>query len=310
MKKILLIILAVIMVAGIAGCTNSGGDDEFLIVTSFNPIYALVLNITYGAEGVRVENMAANHAGCLHHYQLTTGDMNSLSRSDIFIINGGGMERFLERAMQAVGGLNVLDSSYGIDLLPGGHFHDHECEHDYVDDHAEPNSHIWLSIRNAIVQVTNIRDGLMESDPVNADIYEQNAAAFIEQLHALDAEFSEALADAYGTPVLSFHEGLMYLAADYNITIAEIIESEPGVSPDPATLARIIARVRRDNIDVIFTEPQYAGTTARVISDETGARIFTIDSLVTGQINRDSYINIMRENLAVIVEAIQLTMDN
>ena len=295
MKKFLSIFLTVMCVAFLVSC-NAKTDDsgEYNILTSFNPIYAMTLRITDGAENIKVENMAAPSTGCLHDYQLTTTDMAKLSKADIFVINGGGMESFMEKAMQASNNLNVLDSSKGIEMLlsEGGH------------DAGEYNSHIWLSIANAKKQAENIRDGLIAGNPENRGIYEKNTEDFLNELTELSGEYQTSLEGISGK-VISFHEGIIYLLKDYGIEVTEIIETEPGVSPDPATLANIIEDVKISGIKVIFTEPQYPDSTAKVISRETGAKIYTLNPLVTGDMNRDSYITIMRENLQVIISALK-----
>ncbi len=298
MKKVFSIVLAAVLCFGLASCSNIREEDgSFSILTSFNPIYTLTLRITYGADNINVQNMAAPSTGCLHDYQLTTADMTKLSHADVFIINGGGMESFMEKAMAANTGLNVLNSSEGIEMLPESG-HDHEGG-----EHEESyNSHIWLSIDKAKKQVENIRDGLIKANAENKEIYEKNTADFLGELDALKDEYNTALAGV-GGKVISFHEGLIYLFSDYGIEVTEIIESEPGMSPDPQTLSGIINDVKESGIKVIFTEPQYPTSTAEVIARETGVKISTVDPLVTGDMDKDSYINVMRENLQVILQA-------
>lgn len=279
----------------LVSCGSTEADNgEYDILTSFNPIYALTLRIADGAENVKVENMAAPSTGCLHDYQLTTADMMKLGKADIFIINGGGMESFMEKAMEASDNLNVLDTSAGIEMLPstGGH------------DGNEYNSHIWLSISNAKKQAENIRDGLVAGNPENKEIYEKNTEDFLNELTELDNEYKTTL-DGISGKVISFHEEIIYLLGGYDIEVTEIIETEPGVSPDPSTLAEIIEDVKVSGIKVIFTEPQYPDSTAQVISRETGAEIYTLNPLVTGEMSRDSYVTIMRENLQVISSALK-----
>ena len=62
------------------------------VVTSFYPIYLFALNLTQGIDGITIRNLAAPNTGCLHDYQLSTGDMKVLNKADVFLINGAGME--------------------------------------------------------------------------------------------------------------------------------------------------------------------------------------------------------------------------
>lgn len=299
MKKVISLLTAAVMCLALASCGGGGDDGAFSILTSFDPMYALTLRITDGAKNIRVQNMAEPSSGCLHDYQLTTADMTKLSQADLFIINGGGMESFMEKAVEANGSLEVLDTSDGAKMLPSAG-HDHENDGDGHEE--EYNAHIWLSISNAKVQAKNICEKLALLDPQNSELYERNMADFAGELDALSEEYDAAL-DGVNGRVISFHEGLVYLFEDYGIEVTEIIESEPGVSPDPRTLSGIIEDVKESGTSVIFTEPQYPASTAEVIARETGAEIYSVDPLVTGEMNRDSYVTVMRENLEIIKTA-------
>ena len=111
-------VLFVALLICLTGCsrTNNQNTDDFNIVTSFYPIYVFTKNITRDIPGVTVTNMSSNHDGCLHDYSLTTTDMKSLSNADAFIINGAGLEEFLEKAYEANPSINIIDSSENIKL--------------------------------------------------------------------------------------------------------------------------------------------------------------------------------------------------
>ena len=87
------------------------------VVTSFYPIYLFALNLTQGIDGITIRNLAAPNTGCLHDYQLSTGDMKVLNKADVFLINGAGMESYLTRVMDTFPKLPVVDASAGITLL-------------------------------------------------------------------------------------------------------------------------------------------------------------------------------------------------
>lgn len=116
-------------------------EDEIVIVTSFYPIYILTQNLVDGIDNVSVVNLTPAQLGCLHDYQLTTEDMKTLSNADIFIMNGGGMESFLDDVIHSYPDLTIIDSSVGIELLESLSDHDHshsdeESEVTVEDDHS------------------------------------------------------------------------------------------------------------------------------------------------------------------------------
>ena len=83
-------------------------DDEILVMTSCNPVYIATLNVLDGVDGYRVENLSQPTTGCLHDYTLTTEDMKKLSHADYLVVNGGGMEGYLDDVMQAYPELTII----------------------------------------------------------------------------------------------------------------------------------------------------------------------------------------------------------
>ena len=175
--------LLALLVTGCAAQT----DGQTTIVTSFYPMYVLTLNVTDGIDGVTVQNMAEQNVGCLHDYQLQTRDMVALEGADALVINGGGMEQFMDKVLTLRADLPIIDASEGIEMFSSDEEHDHDA-HGH-DDHDELyNAHVWLDPNRAIQQVQNIADGLAAADPVHAEAYQANAERYIAQLTALDAE--------------------------------------------------------------------------------------------------------------------------
>lgn len=92
-----------------------GGN--LLVVTSFYPMYVATENVIGDVEGVTLENLSEPQTGCLHDYQLTAADMKLLSKADVFIVNGGGIESFLSDVVESYPDLKIVQACDGIDLL-------------------------------------------------------------------------------------------------------------------------------------------------------------------------------------------------
>ena len=273
-SKILSLLLLVLSVA-LVGC---GGTDKpaekktaepFRIVTSFYPMYVATINITDGVDGVEVYNMTKPQTGCLHDYQLMTEDMKTLEKADAFVINGAGMEDFMDKVTEQQKKLKVIDASRGIELIH--------------DDEEGDNPHVWLSVTDAITQVRNIADQLKEADPTHAAAYEKNAAAYIEKLTSLKSEMHAALDTVPHKDIVTFHEAFPYFAKEFNLNIIGVVEREPGTEPTPTELQETIEQVNALPTKVLFTEPQYSPAAAETIARETGAKIYTLDPVVTGE---------------------------
>ena len=244
-------------------------------------------------DGVEVYNMTKPQTGCLHDYQLMTEDMKTLEKADAFVINGAGMEDFMDKVTEQQKKLKVIDASRGIELI-----HDDEGD----------NPHVWLSVTDEIAQVRNIADQLKEADPAHADKYEKNAAAYIEKLTALKNEMHAALDNVPHKDIVTFHEAFPYFAKEFNLNIIGVVEREPGTEPTPTELQETIEQVNALPTKVLFTEPQYSPAAAETIARETGAKIYTLDPVVTGEAThaaKDAYIDTMKKNMKVLQEALQ-----
>ena len=94
-------------------------EDEILVMTSCNPVYIATLNLLDGVEGYKVQNLSQPTTGCLHDYTLTTEDMKNLSKADLLIVNGGGMEGYLDDVVAAYPDLKIIDTYEAIEHSDG-----------------------------------------------------------------------------------------------------------------------------------------------------------------------------------------------
>lgn len=263
---------------------------EFSVVTSFYPVYVATLNVVDGAPGVTVQNLSSPAVGCLHDYQLTPADMRTLTKADVFVVNGGGMESYLDKVVRRLPRLKVVDASEGIALANG-------------------NAHVWVSPAGAIGQVRNIARGLAEADPGRAGHYAAGAEAYIARLEELEAGMKASLAPYGGRRIIVFHEGLAYLGRDFGMEVARVVERDPGTEPSARELAETIDLVRRLGVTALFTEPQYPSRSAATIARETGVAVYQLDPVVTGSRDpreaRMAYLRAMERNREILLQALQ-----
>jgi len=303
LKKILEVGLSIVLVGMLSACggntltkdavtKEADTKNKFTIVTSFYPIYIAALNVTKDIEGVEVVNMTEPITGCLHDYTLTTKDMKTLEQAQVFIINGAGMESFIEDITSQLKDLEIVEASRGIELIAG--------EGDEGD-----NPHVWVSVTNAMKQVENISEQLSKIDPLHAKAYEKNAQGYIQKLDQTKSKMHEALDQIAHKDIVTFHEAFPYFAKEFNLNIVSVIEREPGSEPSAKELGEIINQIKELGVKALFAEPQYSPKAAQTIANETGAKIYTLDPGVTGPMEADAYINIMDKNLEVLKEALK-----
>lgn len=309
-KKILARLSALLCILAIAlsGCTPAGQvQGGYQIVTSFYPMYLFTRNLTEGISGVTVVNMTAQNVGCLHDYQLLSKDMKALGAADAFVINGAGMEGFLEKVIEQVPSLPVITASDGIEILCENEEHEHEAEeaHGHAGHEHEENAHVWLSVPNAVEEVNNIAAGLKKLLPKDQAQIEQNRSAYVKRLVSLDAELAQTLAPIRGAEIISFHEAYDYFARRYGLVIAGAIETHDGGEPGTKELIETVELIRSHGIRAIFIEPDYQGSSAGVLSRETGAKLCLLNPVTQGTDSLTAYEDIMRQNAKTIVEAVE-----
>ena len=265
------------------------------VTASFFPIYLFTANLLDGTEDIELHSLAQPQTGCLHDYQLSSGDLKTLSDSDVFLVNGAGMESFLSFVFDAFPDMPLVDASLGIDLLPS------------ESGETEYNAHIWLTPANAQVMVKNLADGLCTAFPDAAETINKNCSAYIQRLEALDAELHSGLASLSRRDLLTFHEAFPYFALAYNLNVLAVIALEPDDALSPGELGELVTLIQANHLPPLFTEPQYPSLAADVLSRETGAPVFQLDPCVTapdGDLPLDWYEQVMRKNLIVLREAL------
>ncbi len=274
-----------LLAAWLAGPAGAA-EDPFRIVTSFYPIHIAVLNVARNIPGVEVINLTPPVTGCLHEYSMTPQDLRTLARADAFVVNGLGMESFLDEAVKRLPRLRVIDASRGIEPL-------------------DDNPHVWVSVTLAIQQVRTIADALEEFDPDHAERYRANADAYIAQLDALRRKMREGLDGVKNRHIVTLHEAFPYFAQEFGLRVIAVIEREPGSEPGARELAQTIDLVRQTGAPALFAEPQYPAKAIDTIAAETGAKVYTLDPAVTGPMEPGAYVGIMETNLETLIAALK-----
>lgn len=325
--------------------TNSNRIDpaegDTVIVTSFYPMYILTANLCKEVPGVSVVNLTENQTGCLHDYQLTTKDMVQLNEADLLVINGGDMESFLPAIEASYPNLPIVNASEGISMLAtmsehththdhadeiedhddhehdheeDEHDHDHDHDHDHEEDeheeehahsHGEYNAHVWMNLDHYLTQMETVYEALVHNDTTNALLYENNYRAYRREVEELKAEYEAIKDQCIGQEVVLFHDAFAYVADEMGLDIIYTVNLDSDTQLSAREVKEIIDEVNLHGVKILFTEEQYSDSIANSIASETGANVYVIDSLVTGDYHLDAYMKGMRSNLEVIKEALK-----
>jgi len=279
------------------------GSSRLAVLTSFAPIHSLALNVAGEVADVSVLIPPATGP---HDYSFSPSDLAKIARADVLIVNGVGLESWLDKGIRAVGkqDLRIVDSSRGINLITGIEMRNLAGAKSEPDpDAGGPNPHIWLSPRNAIQQVKNICEGLAARDPQNAPVYRNNADAYIHRLATLDTDILAATSSLPNKMLITFHDTFPYFARDYGFTVAATFEGFPGKEPSPRAIKQLREIIESAHVAALFSEPQYSAKAMQVFAQEFKIPVVQLDPMETGEGGRDFYERVMRKNLQTLVSA-------
>ena len=260
---------------------GAGAAEPLRVFVSVLPQKTFVEKV--GGDRVRVEAMV-QPGDSPHTYDPTPRQVAALSQADLYVAVGGTFE---DAWMGRIRGVNprmqVLDTGEGIALRrleahedaygrDAGH---HQHDHDHA--HGAGDPHLWTSPPLVKQMVPRIRDALSGLDPANAALYAANAAAFADELDALDRDIRAQLAGAAGSRFMVYHPAWGYFADTYGLT--QIPIEHEGKEPGPRALASLIDQARRDGVRVIFVQPQFSQKTAAQVAAAIGGRVEVMDNL-------------------------------
>ena len=238
-----------------------------------------------------------------HSYVPAARDLTAVSGADVIFVNGWDLEEGLANDVQNIAvEIPIVPISANIEPLPFGE-----------KDSADP--HVWFDVQNVEQWVENAAQVLGELDPANATVYEENGAAYREELGALDSYAKEQLAEIPEAQrfLVTNHDAFGYLAEAYGLTTLGTVI--PGAStlaePSASDLTGLIAKMEEHGLCTIFTETAVSDTLAQTVAGElSNCKEVKVLALYSGSIGTadsgaNSYLTMFRTNVDTIVAGLE-----
>ncbi|HEX2286794.1 MAG TPA: zinc ABC transporter substrate-binding protein AztC [Mycobacterium sp.] len=299
MRRRTLLALAAALVASLAGC--SGGADpsaDHEIVVTTNILGDVVRNVVGDTASVRVL-MKPNADP--HSFGLSAQDAASITRADLIVYNGLGLEESLQRHVDSA-------ADNGVPTLAVG---DHVDPIPYAAGESEgrPDPHFWMDPQRMIAAVDAIEKALRERVSDGAERISANAETYREQLRDL----SSWMTDRFGAiPVerrklVTNHHVLGYLAERFGFTVvgAVVPSGSTLASPSSSDLESLTGAIRGTGVPAIFVDSSHPDRLARVLAEQAGVDIDVVElyseSLDEPGSAGATYLDMMRTNTEAIV---------
>lgn len=232
-----------------------------------------------GASSVEINTIVQEFADP-HSFEPRASDMKKLENSDLFFAVGIEYEDvWLPKFSKAFPNLKVIKTQGKTPKYDKITHHDHHehGDHKHEEHEHEFDTHIWLDPIMVKEQSKIIANALSQKYPQNSELYSQNLAKFDQQIDKLDTYIKESLKGLENRKFMVFHPSWGYFAKRYNLT--QIAIESGGKEPKPAALAKLIKMAKSENIKVIFISPEFSQKSAKLIAEQTGAKLVEINHL-------------------------------
>ncbi|WP_370930847.1 metal ABC transporter substrate-binding protein [Bartonella sp. DGB1] len=274
--------------------TNVMAEKKMYVVTSFTIIKDIAKNVAGDAaivESVIKEGME------VHEYDPTPKDIIKAHKADLILWNGLNLELWFERFFAQLKNTPAVVVTENIVPLP-------ILEGEYE---GKPNPHAWLSPKNAMIYVENIRKAFVKYDPDNADIYNKNAYEYTQKIKQLDKYLRDEINKI---PVkqrwLVTSEGAFsYLIKDYNMKELYLWPVNGDEIITPKHLKHVIDTVEKYNIPVVFSESTVSDRPMKQVANSTKAKyggVLYVDSLTGPKGVAPTYLDLLNVTIKTILK--------
>ena len=287
---------ALALSAALAASLPALGQERLKAVTTFTIIADMARNVAGdAAEVVSITKPGAE----IHNYQPTPGDLIAAQDADVILWNGLNLEQWFEQFLANLGDVPSVIVTEGVEPMGIG-------EGPYA---GKPNPHAWMSPRDALIYVENIRKAFVAADPANEATYNANAEAYAAEITAAVEPIRAAIA---AIPEerrwLATSEGAFsYLARDFGLRELYLWPINADQQGTPQQVRHVIDEVRANDVPAIFSESTISSDPAEQVARETGISyggVLYVDSLSEPDGPVPTYLDLLSVTTNTIVQGL------
>jgi zinc transport system substrate-binding protein len=294
---------------------NPNNSNKIKFVASFFPLFDFAQNV--GGDLIQIENIT--HQTDPHEFEPTIQDLTKIYNSNFFIYQGAGFDTWANKITTQIKTekpqIKIINMTSNFELMAEKNEEkvsnetsqtlqnnsSNSVQNNSKTEKINYNPHIWLDPIKVITQAQIIRDGLIQIDSKNKEIYEANAQNYIKKLQNLDQKYKTELQNCRQKTIIAPHDAYIYLAKRYNFQTLSIVGLEPSSEPTIQEITSIIQAIKDQKLKYIFYEKNNTPKFAQTIASETGVQSLILDSIESPdkeQIEKgENYVTIMEKNL-------------
>lgn len=316
LKKIIAVLGTAVLTASLFSCSVPESDNDKLnVVCTVFPCYDWAKQIIGDTSDAELTYLLSSGSDP-HSFQPSAEDMVKISDCDVFIYVGGESEEWADKSLENARNKDMTVIRL-MDVL-SEHIVEEErkegmAEDNGHDDHEHGNEydeHIWLSLNNAQICVTNICEKLCAADSENSEEYKSNANSCNTELQLLDRSFHMLFDDNPQTLIFGDRFPFRYLIDDYGLNYyAAFTGCSADTESSFETVTFLASKADEINAQTIFTIENSDCSIADAVIENTKTKsqnikvLDSIQSVTQKQIdNGVTYLSIMRNNYEILKE--------
>lgn len=276
--------------------TAVAADEKMKVVTTFTVLADMASNVAGdAAEVVSITKPGAE----IHGYEPTPQDIVRASDADLILWNGMNLELWFEQFLSNMEDIPSVTLTDGIDPIPiaSGSYE------------GKPNPHAWMGLDNALIYIDNIVTAFVETDPDNAEIYQQNGAAYKDALRQTIEPLRATVAEIPDNRrwLVTCEGAFSYLARDFGMKELYLWPMNADQVGTPQQVRSVIDGVRDNDIPVVFCESTVNTAPAEQVARETGAAyggVLYVDSLSAADGPVPTYLDLLKVTSTTLAEGL------
>jgi ABC-type Zn uptake system ZnuABC Zn-binding protein ZnuA len=170
--------------------------------------------------------------------------------------------------------------------------------------HSFGNPHIWLDPENTKTMIHTLTKAIIAAAPAQRTAFLANQARYLNEIDVVEANIKAQVKPLKDRRIITHHNAWPYFARRFGFRIEGVLLEQPGGEASAKTLASLIKLARQKSIRVIVMEPQLNPKDARLLAQETGARLVTLTPLPGALPGTDTYLEMLNYNARQLVQAL------
>ncbi len=270
---------------------------------------------TTGQIGDAMQNIAGGAANVTtllgpgidpHLYVPTESNLGAFSNADIIVYNGLHLEAQMLRVLEQMEGRGKVVVEMGAAIPAEQLLSDTSSGGSY-------DPHVWNSPPRWSMGIVQATQALQQTDPDNAEIYQQNSERYLAEIADADAYIRTELEKipAEIRVMITAHDAFGYYADEYDIQVLGLQGISTESEASTADVQELAAFIADNKIPAIFVESSVPVRTIESVKEASrqlgheviiGGELYS-DALGVADSGADTYIGMLRHNVDTFVAA-------